>query len=243
VTSPTLTDAGASVVIPAYNEAERIEATVRAAAQIDSVDVVVVVDDGSGDETSTKAQTAGAHVVRAGRNAGKAAALRLGADAVARLERRAGVTPRPMLFLDADLRETASVAGVLLAPLRDGEADMTIATLPAQPGGGRGLVVGLAREGIEEATGFSARQPLSGQRALTRAAFDAALPLADGFGVEVGLTIDLLRAGFRVLEVPVPLHHRVTGKDWRAQVHRGRQFYAVWRALRERGVGPAFPLP
>jgi hypothetical protein len=72
---------------------------------------------------------------------------------------------------------------------------------------------------------------LSGQRCLTRPAFDAALPLAHGFGVETALTIDLLRAGFRVREVVVPFHHRVTGTDWWAKVHRGRQFADVARAL------------
>ena len=122
---------------------------------------------------------------------------------------------------------------------------MTIATLPPQSsaGGGHGFVVRLARDGVQQATGLRQDQPLSGQRAITRAAFDAALPLASSWGVEVGLTIDVLRHGFRVAEVPVDLHHRVTGRDWRAHVHRGRQYWAVWRALRARGVGPVVPLP
>ena len=58
-----------------------------------------------------------------------------------------------------------------------------------------------------------------------------------GFGVEVGLDIDLLRQGYRVREVEVPLQHRVTGADWRSQVHRGRQWLDVggrWRT----GVPP-----
>lgn len=66
----------------------------------------------------------------------------------------------------------------------------------------------------------------------------AALPLAPGWGVEVGLTIDLLRQGYRIREVEVPLHHRVTGADWRAQLHRGRQWLDVARALATRGVLP-----
>jgi len=113
---------------------------------------------------------------------------------------------------------------------------MTIATLPpqGQPGGGRGLVVNLARKGIASATGFTATQPLSGQRCLTRKAFDAATPLATGFGVETGLTIDLLQQGFRVREVEVDLHHRVTGTDVRAQLHRARQYRDVARALASR---------
>jgi hypothetical protein len=71
-------------------------------------------------------------------------------------------------------------------------------------------------------------------RCLTRAAFEAALPLAPGWGVETALTIDLLRAGFRVREVPCDLHHRVTGSDWRSQLHRAAQYRDVARALGRR---------
>lgn len=235
--------ANAAVVIPAYNEERRIAATVRAAAGIPGVDVVVVVDDGSDDGTSARAAEAGADVVTAAVNAGKAAAMELGADRVAQLDPRDGGGEHVLLFLDADLEESASRAAPLLDAVLAGDADVTIATLPAQPGGGHGFVVTLARDGISDATGWTAEQPLSGQRALTRSAFESVRPLATGFGVEVGMTIDLLRSGHTVLEVPVDLRHRVTGKDWRAQLHRGRQFWAVWRALRARGVGPRVPVP
>jgi len=231
-----------AVVIPAKDEAARIAATVAAVQAIDGVDVVVVVDDGSTDQTSTLATGAGATVTRHPRTLGKAAAMETGADLVLLLDRQDGVTsPRLLLFLDADLEETARNAAPLVPPVLAGDADMTIATLPAQsqPGGGRGLVVNLSRKGIEAATGFQATQPLSGQRCLTREAFDAARPLARGFGVETGLTIDLLRQGFRVQEVEVDLHHRVTGTDVRAQLHRARQYRDVALALaaRRRGVG------
>lgn len=232
----------AAVIIPAYNEEQRIAATVESAATIAGVDLVIVVDDGSGDRTSDVAAAAGARVARAPRNEGKAAAMERGAAAVADIERKAAA-PRILLFLDADLERTASGAAPLLDAVRDGRADVAIATLPAQPGGGHGFVVNLARKGIAEATGWSPQQPLSGQRALTREAFNAALPLARGFGVEVGMTIDLLGSGLRVIEVPIDLRHRVTGTDLRAQRHRARQFWAVWRALRARGVGPLVPIP
>ena len=122
----------------------------------------------------------------------------------------------------------------------DGTADMTIATLPAQitAGGGRGLVVGLARRGIEHLTGFRAVQPLSGMRCMGPAAFEAASPLARGWGVETALTIDVLRAGLTVLEVPCELQHRVSGRDWRGQVHRAEQYRDVWLALVRRGWRP-----
>ena len=108
---------------------------------------------------------------------------------------------------------------------------MTIAVLPPAPGGGHGFVVRLATKGIVRATGWTPTQPLSGQRCLTRELFDAVQPFARGFGVEVGLTIDALRHGARVVECPVPISHRVTGTGWRDQRHRARQYRDVWLAL------------
>jgi glycosyltransferase involved in cell wall biosynthesis len=232
-----------AVIIPAKNEQARIAATVKGASSIAGVDHVLVVDDGSTDATAATAHGAGAVVIRHSRNRGKGAAMHSGAAALDELDQRAPIqgTARALLFLDGDLEHSAAEAAPLIEPVRDGTADMTIATLPPQrtAGGGHGLVVRLARSGIERATGWAPTQPLSGQRCLTRDAFRAALPLARGFGVEVGLTIDLLRRGFRVQEVEVPFHHRVTGADWRSQVHRGRQWLDVARALAQRTVAPA----
>ncbi len=228
------------MVVPARDEQARVAATVEAARAIPAVDLVVCVDDGSRDGTAQVAARAGARVVRHPRNRGKGAAMASGAAAVAAAEQHDGGADRPraLLFLDADIEGTAAAAVPLVAPVLAGVADMTIATLPVQrsAGGGRGRVVRLSADGIRRATGWSPTQPLSGQRCLTRPALLAALPLATGFGVETGLTIDLLRAGFRVREVEVALHHRVTGRDWRAQLHRGRQWRDVARALRARGV-------
>jgi glycosyltransferase involved in cell wall biosynthesis len=240
--APRADDAGGvAVVIPAKDEGDRIAATVEAVRGIPDIDLVVVVDDGSTDATSDLAREAGAHVVRHARNRGKAAAMTTGAGYVARhdaVEGRVGSSDerRPLLFVDGDLEDSAANLGVLVTPVTDGRADMTIATLPAQrtSGGGHGFVVRLARNGIEDLTGFRAVQPLSGMRCLTRAAFDAASPLARGWGVEVGLTVDVLRAGLRVEEVPCQLHHRVTGADWGGQVHRARQYRDVWLALARR---------
>lgn len=231
---------GVAVVVPAKDEAARIEATVRAAAGVDGVDTVVVVDDGSTDGTSEVARKAGALVVRHDTNRGKSAAMVSGAEAVGLLDdREQRATPRHLLFLDGDLGESAGTAGGLVTPVVSGAADMTIAIMPgAGGGGGHGFVVRLSREGIRRATGWQATQPLNGQRCLTRQAFEAARPLAPGFGVETALTIDLLRKGFRVLEVEMPFRHRVTGTDLRAQIHRGKQFAHVARALASREVGP-----
>jgi glycosyltransferase involved in cell wall biosynthesis len=232
---------GLAVVVPAFDEERRVGATVAAALTLPGVDLVVVVDDGSRDATAQAARRAGAVVLRHPRNRGKGAALETGAAAVAAVEDREGrADPRMLLFLDADLEETAAAAGPLVDPVRRGAAGMTIAVLPPQPGAaGHGFVVRLARDGIRRAVGFEARQPLSGQRCLSRAAFEAALPLAHGFGAETGLTIDVLRAGQRVREVEVDFRHRATGADLAGQLHRARQYRDVALALAPRRVPAA----
>ncbi|MFG1998084.1 glycosyltransferase family 2 protein [Spirillospora sp. NPDC048911] len=220
-----------AVIIPAKDESERIAATVKAALELPGADLVVVVDDGSADGTGQVAREAGARVVRHSRNRGKGAAMESGAEAV-RLLDEGRDQPRHLLFLDADLAATARDAAPLVEPVRAGEADMTIAVFSSTVKlGGHGFVIRLSRDGIRRATGWEATAPLNGQRCLTRAAFEAGRPLAAGFGVETALTIDLLRQGFRVQEVEVPLAHRATGTDWRSQVHRARQFRDVARAL------------
>jgi glycosyltransferase involved in cell wall biosynthesis len=235
-----------AVIIPARNESDRIGATVQAAAGLAGVDIVVVVDDGSTDRTAAAAQHEGALVMRHARNKGKAAAMETGAEAVRLLEASQDrASPRHLMFLDGDLGQTARSAGPLAAPVRAGQADMTIAVFSNRVRqGGHGFVVALSGSGIMRATGWRPAQPLNGQRCLTRAAFEAAIPLARGWGAETGLTIDLLRKGMRVAEVEVPLEHRATGRDWRSQLHRARQFADVARALASRQPArPAAPPP
>ena len=225
-----------AVVIPARNEADRIQATVTAALGLPAAAVVIVVDDGSKDGTAAAARSAGAVVTRHARNRGKGAAMETGAEAVALLDQRERRDrPRHLLFLDADLGGTAAAAGPLVEPVLAGTADMTIAVFAATVKlGGHGLVVGLSGAGIRRATGWRPAQPLNGQRCLTRAAFEAARPLARGWGVETALSIDLLRKGLRVTEVEVELAHRATGTGMHAQLHRARQLTDVARALATR---------
>lgn len=223
-----------AVVIPAKNEAKRVAETVRSARAIPNVDLVLVVDDGSEDATQHIARDAGAVVVRHSHNRGKASAMETGAAVVAMRD----VPDRParmLLFIDADLGETAVNTAPLVPPVVDGTADVAIALLPPQPGaGGRGLVVGLARKAIHSMTGWTPTQPLSGMRCLTREAFEAATPLARGWGVETGMTIDLLSKGFVAVEVPCDLRHRPSGSDLRGQMHRARQYRDVLLAVNAR---------
>ena len=183
-----------AVVIPARNEADRIAATVTAApgwpASASSWSSTTAPG-----RTGATARRAGAVVMRHAVNRGKAAAMQTGADAVSLVDQREGrERPRHLLFLDADLAESAAQAGPLADPVVAGTADMTIAVFATTVKlGGHGLVVGLSGAGIRRAVGWRPVQPLNGQRCLTRSAFEAARPLAHGWGVETALTIDLLR--------------------------------------------------
>lgn len=225
-----------AVIIPAKDEARRIAATVRAAKAIPHVDLVLVVDDGSEDNTQDVARDAGAVVVRHSHNRGKASAMETGA-AVAAMRDAPGRPARLLLFIDGDLAETAVNTAPLVDPVLTGRADLSIALLPPQPGaGGRGIVVGAARRAIASMTGWTPTQPLSGMRCLTREAFEAATPLARGWGVETGMTIDLLRLGYVAVEVPCDLRHRPSGSDWRGQLHRAGQYRDVLLAINARRV-------
>ena len=213
-------------LVPAFDEALRVGATVTAARAVPGVDRVLVIDDGSTDDTAEVAEAAGAAVLRLPVNGGKGVALEAG---LALVRADADV----LLLLDADLGETATEAGALLGPVLADRADMTVATFPRPTGkAGFGLVKGLARWGIRRmGSGFEAAAPLSGQRALSRRAVDAVLPFAGGFGVEVALTVRALRAGLRVAEVETAMAHAATGRDVAGFVHRGRQFLHVLRTL------------
>ena len=195
-----------TVLVAARDEERSIGETVRALrAAFPSADVLVA-DDGSRDSTSRAAEEAGARVVRLPR-LGKGQALALA-------EREAG--PGPLLLCDADLEGD-------LGPLLETESDLAIAAFAERQGGGFGIAKRAARSLIRSLSGFDAREPLSGQRALSATARAACFPTAPGFGCEVRLTIDAVRGGLSVEEVELSLRHRSTGRDPAGFVHRARQ--------------------
>jgi glycosyltransferase involved in cell wall biosynthesis len=215
-----------SALVPARDEAERIAATVAAVAGLPGVERVLVVDDASGDATGEVALAAGAAVIRLGRRRGKGGAMEAGL--------RRGAPADVWLLVDGDLGETAGALAPVLDEVIEGRAELAIALPPPQEGGGFGLVKGFAAWAIRVACGFESAAPLSGQRAIGAAALDACRPLAAGFGVETAMTIDAVRAGFRVVEVPAPIRHRPTGRGLRGFAHRARQGLAIAAALAPR---------
>jgi hypothetical protein len=199
-------DEPSAVLVAARDEEPTIAATIAALRDAFPNATVIVADDGSHDATASEAERAGAEVLRLPRR-GKGQALTLA-------EREASVGS--VVLCDADLIGD-------LHPLLEADGDLVIADFAERQGGGFGLAKGAGRALIRMFSGYEAREPLSGQRALSSAARERCFPLAAGFGCEVRMTIDVVRAGLRVNELELPLGHRATGRDVRGFVHRGRQ--------------------
>jgi glycosyltransferase involved in cell wall biosynthesis len=215
-------------VVPAHDRADSIAATVLAVKRF--VAEVIVVDDGSSDDTASRAEAAGATVLRLPHNRGKGGAV------------TAGVESAPdadiYLLVDADTGDSAAATAALLRRVVDGEVDMAIGVLPApRRSGGFGVIKRLAAAGIRRYSGFEARAPLSGQRAVRGDLLRSVLPLAPRFGLETALTIDAVRAGARVGEFDVLMGHRPTGRSLAGFRHRARQGADIAGALWSRRRG------
>jgi hypothetical protein len=208
-----------AILVAARDEERTIGTTVAARRERFPAAEVIVADDGSRDGTGVEAERAGARVLRLAR-LGKGQALTLA-------EREA--PNGALLLVDADL------AGDL-RPLADAEADLAIAVFAERQGGGLGIAKAAARRLIRASSGFAAREPLSGQRALSAEARERCFPLAAGFGCEVRMTIDAARAGLRIVEIELPLSHRATGRDPRGFAHRAWQLLDALLACSPLGV-------
>ncbi len=242
------------VIVTAYDEAESIGATLGALAETFPGAPLWVADDGSSDATAQIARAAGARVVRSERVIGKGGAATLAArEALEQLvsaagrgggraggpaggsERTAvGSEQAVVLLCDGDLGDSAARLGPLVDAVRNSEADLAVAAFARRVGGGVGLAVGFARWAIRRRCGLELGAPISGQRALRPEALRAALPFAAGFGMEIGMTIDVARAGYRVTEIELDLSHRSTGRTLAGFIHRGRQLLHFLRVYRSR---------
>ncbi len=191
-------------LLPAYNESGRVGAVVRGVRAADVPDAaidVVVVDDGSTDDTAREAEAAGARVVSLGANLGVGAALRRGFE-LARDERFDF-----LVHIDADGQIDPAQIPAVLAPVRSGRADAAIgsrflAGRPEYLGPGKAAALKL----LAAAVGFAVDAPLTdlscGIRALNKAAIAAARPRFEYDYVQETL-LQFFAAGLRVVETPV----------------------------------------
>jgi glycosyltransferase involved in cell wall biosynthesis len=210
---------GLAVVVAAHEEADRIAATVGALRRAFPGAAIWVGDDASRDGTAERAMLAGAQVVRRGKAHGKGG--NVGAACEAALS--ADPPPRLVLLCDGDLGESAGRLGPLVAAVEAGECDLAVAAFARRVGGGFGVALGFARWAERRLCGFEARAPISGQRAMRAETLREVLPFARGFGMEIGMTVDAVRAGCRVGEYEIDLEHRATGRDARGFLHRAVQ--------------------
>lgn len=223
-----------AVVVAARNEADRIGETVAALRGALPGAAIWVADDASGDGTAEAAMAAGAQVVSRGRPHGK------GANVSAAAEAALSVAPAPSLVLlcDGDLAASAAELAPLVGAVERGECDLAVAAFANREGGGFGVALNFADWAIRRGCGLRTSAPISGQRALRADMLRAVLPFAHGYGMEVGMTIDAVRAGYRLREYELDLSHRATGRSFSGFVHRARQSVDFARAyLSRRGEG------
>jgi glycosyltransferase involved in cell wall biosynthesis len=208
-----------AVIVAARNEADRIGETLAALREALPEAALWVADDASTDGTAEVAMTAGAQVVSRGRPHGKGANVGAAAEAALSAE----PAPQLMLLCDGDLG--ASAAGL---------AALVVAAFSRRVGGGFGVALGFARWAIRRRCGLETGAPISGQRAMRVEVLRSALPFARGYGMEIGMTIDAVRADYRLREYELDLSHRATGRSLAGFAHRARQLADFARAYRAR---------
>ena len=218
------------VIVAAQNEAQRIGAALDALAETLPGARLMVADDASTDGTQQEAMRHGAWLISRRRPHGK------GGNVTAAAEAAVGEfgDDATVLVCDADLGESAGELVPLVNAIEAGNCDLAVAKFAHPDGGGFGFTLGFARRAVERLCGVRLEAPLSGQRAMRISTLRELIPLAAGWGLETGMTIDAIRAGYRLEEIELPLSHRITGRTPAGFLHRARQLRDIRRAVRSR---------
>ncbi|MGI8633169.1 MAG: glycosyltransferase [Solirubrobacterales bacterium] len=219
-------------LVAARNEADRIAGTIAALRAAMRGVTIVVADDASTDGTRHVALQHGARVIRGERSRGKGQNMTAAARTV--LHRAYEPTPPTFLLCDGDLGDSAGALVALCEAVERQECELAVAVFARRVGGGVGAAVAFARWATGRLCGVRPRAPMSGQRALSAEAFRLVVPFADGYGMEVGIAADVVRAGLRLGEYELDLAHRATGRSPAGFVHRARQLRDMARAYASR---------
>lgn len=220
-------------VIPAWNEGSRIGATVLGVRT--EVDQVVVVDDGSPDNTAEIAKAAGATVLRHRLNRGQGAGLKTGTEAALRLG--ADI----IVHVDADGQHDPKDIETLVRPIKEGRAEIVFGSrfLGVDPTGMpwiRRVYFIAARLFNTFVLGIpqNVTDPQSGARALTRRAAER----IDFHQDRAAHCSEILRLGTRsgLPWVEVPIHVRYTQETLKKGQKFSDAFKIAWQLL-IRGVG------
>lgn len=213
-----------SVIIPAYNEQSRIMKTLEALRGIEEVSEIIVVDDGSTDATyEVLKQAEGIILLHLDYNQGKGSAVKYALDHAS-----CGL----VALLDADLCESAAEVSKLIEHIKQRRRAIIIGRLPPpRKPGGFGIVRKVSGHGFQLLTSRRVEALLSGQRIIPLD-FLKSIELPSGFGLEFKVTLEAVRNGYELIEVPVDMRHRETGRDLKGFLHRGRQCMDILSLIR-----------
>ncbi len=205
-----------SVVIPAYNEEDNIETTL-VNLNYKWIKEIIVINDGSVDSTLDKIQKHNVKIVNFQENKGKGKAVEAGLK-IAQGE--------IIALIDADLGQSVREITKLLKPVIAEKIDITIAVIEIE-GGGLGIVRWLAEKVILLFTGKIMCAPLSGQRVFHRKILNDILPLSGGFGLELGMDLDIIKKNIEYREISCNFKHRITGHNLQGYLHRFQQLLDI----------------
>ena len=228
-----------AVIIPVHNEAQTIDAVVASVfAHTDGVDVVVV-DDGSTDNTAERARAAGARVISLGQNRGKGYAIR---QAVRE-------TPSDVLvFIDGDGQDDPAEIPAMLTALAP-DVDLVLGSRFVGTFD-RGSITTLNLLGTRVINlagrllfGAEITDPCAGFRAVRRVSFESVSVTADGYDIEVDVAFRILRAGGRVVEVPAVRSARAAGESGLSSFRDGLRILRRMLRVRVERIPPSLGAP
>jgi hypothetical protein len=214
-----------SVIIPAYNESDCILQTLGSLKAIECIKEIIVVDDGSTDSTYRLLKPLESIILLHNEyNKGKGNAVK---------HALSHVTNRYVALLDADTCESALEVYKLIEHIDPRKKSIIIGRLPA-PGkkGGFGIVKGLSCSSFKALTSRRVDSLLSGQRIIPLDLLKS-IELPDGFALEFKITLEAVRKGYEVIEVPVDIRHRETGRNISGFIHRGKQCLDIIDIIRK----------
>lgn len=210
-------------IVPVYNEEDFIVDTINNIKKIELIDEIIVVDDGSVDNTQEILKRLNVNFIRLEKNRGKGYAIK---TAIKKIEFDY------LVLIDGDLGKSSEEAKKLIIPAIQNEADVIIAKFKkAKKKGGFGLVKRLANKGVFHFTKENINSVLSGQRVYSKKVIDSIDFIPNRFGIEVAMTIEALKKGFRIKEVEVGMTHRETERNLKGFIHRGKQFFNILLTL------------
>lgn len=206
-------------VVPVYNEGDLIKDTIEGLKKIESIDEIVVVNDGSTDNTSDICKSLGVTVINIENNQGKGHAIKSAIESI---------SFDYLALVDGDLGNTSWEVEKLIDPVINGKGDVSIAKFPkAEVKGGFGLVKGFAKKSVYYFTGVELDTTLSGQRVYRKEVLNKIDYIPNRYGIELAMTVQTINNGFSIIEVPVTMKHRYSGRNLKGFIHRGKQFLDI----------------